>query len=79
METMILNDENFTEAVLTCEDYIKTAPRNKKVMMKQLVLCQLPDMTPSNRWAALIASEVFRKAIGEWERVDGNILYYEPV
>lgn len=79
MESMILNDENFKETVLACEDFIKTAPRNRKVMTEQLASCQLPGMTPSNRWAALIASEVFKQAVGEWKSIEGNILYYEGV
>lgn len=76
MKQIIMTDEELTTTILECEDFANEQPaRTKKKYIKELERASMPPATRKEIWGRLIATDVFKACIGDWEKVEGNCLY----
>ena len=75
MREFILNEETLQNCIEWCEETAESVSgKTKKKYLAELQAVK--DAKEKNeKWATLIASCVFRRTYGSWERVEGNILY----
>lgn len=80
MEIYIINQKNLNDLVDRLFEDANDVTVNKT---RKKYLAELKDIASTKilteAWVKLLESKVFKRFVGRWEKVEGNIVYVESV
>ena len=72
MREILLCEDELRENIEVCREYANECG-NKDYLSRLDEIEKLDKL--ADQWAELLTSEVFKSAVGEWERVVGKVVY----
>ena len=72
MREILLCEDELRENIEVCREYANECG-NKDYLSRLDEIEKLDRL--ADKWAELLTSEVFKSAVGEWERVIGKVVY----
>lgn len=75
-QQIIMTEQEFDRQVETCKEYAEAVgSRYFKKKWNNEIQNASEGITNSERWARLLLTDIFSKAVGEWMKVEGSSVY----